>query len=448
MPRFSPGRRSVQILLALLTATVVALAAGVPVGVVGAVAAAATVALVAALLWDVRRSRQIWTAGPVAMTRQMPVSLAIGVTRTVTLAFDNGTAVPWTLQVHDGTDATLDTTGLPQTVVVPAGTRVEMSYDATPRRRGTITCAPADLLVRTQWQLADLRLSLGQAEGRRVYPDFAQVSRFAWLAGRRRLQELGIKTYQQRGEGTDFKQLGEYRVGDPIRHLDWRATWRLNKPIVRQFQDDRDQAVILLIDCGRRMRADDAAGGAHFDHVLNAVMLLSYVALGHGDAVGARTFGVPAGEERAFPPKKGKQVLHALMSGLYDVQPTLTQADYVAAAQQLLRDHPSRALVVLITNLRDEDSRECQQALQLLRSRHLVLLASLRERVIGEVMQQPIDTADGAMAVASAHLYEQARRDAFRRLSSRDGLMVDALPERLAVDLVNRYQAAKASGAI
>ena len=92
----------------------------------------------------------------------------------------------------------------------------------------------------------------------RSYPDFAQVARYAWLAGDRRLQEIGIKTYQQRGEGTDFKQLAEYRYGDPVRHIDWKATLRQNKPILREFQDERDQCVMLLIDCGRRMRAYDA----------------------------------------------------------------------------------------------------------------------------------------------------------------------------------------------
>ncbi len=111
-----------------------------------------------------------------------------------------------------------------------------------------------------------------------MFPDFQQVARYAWLAGDRRLQEIGIKTYQQRGEGTDFKQLSEYRYGDPVRHIDWKATLRMGKPVIREFQDERDQCVLLLIDSGRRMRADDrtgAIGSSHFDQVLNAVMLLS-----------------------------------------------------------------------------------------------------------------------------------------------------------------------------
>ena len=199
------------------------------------------------------------------------------------------------------------------------------------------------------------------------------------------------------------------------------------------------------------MRADDrqgAIGTTHFDQVLNAVMLLTYVALKQGDAVGAMTFGTPAGEERSFAPRKGAQALNALMGQLYGVQPTPTHSDYVTAAQDLLRRQRRRALVIVITNFRDEDSTELRQALRLLRSRHLVLLASLRERIVGELMAQPLVSGDAAIDVASAHLYEQSRRDAFNRLAARDALMVDAEPERLGIELVNRYHAMKRAGMI
>ena len=106
------------------------------------------------------------------------------------------------------------------------------------------------------------------------------------------------------------------------------------------------------------------------------------------------------------------------------------------------------ALVVVITNFRDEDSTELGHALRLLRSRHLVLLASLRERIVRELMSQPLSSGEAAIDVASSHLYEQSRRDAFTRLSARDALMVDAEPERLGVELVNRYHAVKRAGLI
>src|SRR5262249_28255252 len=150
-----------------------------------------------------------------------------------------------------------------------------------------------------------------------------------------------------------------------------------------------------------------AIGSTHFDQVLNAVMLLSYVALRQGDAVGAMTFGTPPGDERSFPPRKGDTALNALMGQLYGVQPTAAHSDYVAAAQSLLRAQRKRALVLVITNFRDEDGTELHHALRLLRSRHLVLLASLRERVVRELIAQPLTSGDAAVEIASAHLYEQ-----------------------------------------
>jgi uncharacterized protein (DUF58 family) len=385
------------------------------------------------------------------MTRRLPAAFAIGARRSVELAIEADGSADWQCELYDHADPTLSTEGLPVRLHVRGGTRVTTTYMVLPTHRGEITFAPADIRVRSRWGFCELLETIGTEDATRVYPDFAQVARYAWLAGDRRLQEIGIKTYQRRGQGTDFKQLSDYRTGDSVRHIDWRATLRLGKPIVREFQDERDQCVLLLVDCGRRMRADDrdqAVGTTHFDQVLNAVMLLTYVALKQGDAVGAMTFGSPAGDERAFAPRKGTHTLNALMGELYSVQPTPTHSDYVAAAQELLRRHHKRALVIVITNFRDEDSTELGHALRLLRSRHLVLLASLRERVVRELIAQPLARESAAIEVASAHLYEQARRDAFARLSARDALMVDAEPERLGVELVNRYHAIKRAGLI
>jgi uncharacterized protein (DUF58 family) len=446
--RVIPGQTAVLALAGSSIAVLLALLMGTPVSVAAWVGFAGVLALVAAAIWDYAASLRAWHQSSPKMTRRLPAAFAIGVRRPVQLAITTvGTAI-WRCELHDHADSSLLTEGLPMTLSLPGG-GVETSYVVRPSRRGEVTFAPADVRVRSRWGLCELLERLGTSEIRRVYPDFAQVARYAWLAGDRRLQEIGIKTYHQRGEGTDFKQLSEYRVGDSLRHIDWRATLRHGKPIVREFQDERDQCVMLLVDCGRRMRADDrhgAIGATHFDQVLNAVMLLTYVALKHGDAVGAMTFGTPAGEERSFAPRKGATAMNALMGELYGVQPTITHSDYVTAAEDLMRRQRRRALVIVITNFRDEDSTELSQALRLLRSRHLVLLASLRERIVGELIGQPLVSGDSAIDVASAHLYEQSRRDAFNRLAARDALMVDAEPERLGIELVNRYHAMKRTG--
>jgi uncharacterized protein (DUF58 family) len=409
------------------------------------------VALGFVLAVDLTLSRRWWRQADVRMRRQLPSAFAIGVRQLVHMQFEMAGSWQPKCLVFDHCDPSLRVTGLPAGIALQPEKRVSIGYEVTPTLRGEIHFAPADVRVRSAFGLLELLERVGESESRRSYPNFAQVARYAWLAGDRRLQEIGIKTYQQRGEGTDFKQLAEYRHGDPVRHIDWKATLRQNKPILREFQDERDQCVMLLIDCGRRMRAydtDDGVGGGHFDQVLNAVMLLSYVALKQGDAVGALTFGTPAGDERIFAPRKGAHALNALMGELYSVQPTPTHSDYVSVAQNLLLRHHKRSLVIVITNFRDEDSSELSQALKLLRSRHLVMLASLRERIVGEMISQTLSAGEAAIDVGGAHLFEQSRREAFNRLAARDALMVDAEPPQLGIELVNRYHAVKRAGMI
>jgi uncharacterized protein (DUF58 family) len=449
--RVVPSRTLIVIIAVAAAVALAVLLLGVAATTAMRVALAALGAVLALGTIDYALSLRAWRRSSVTMTRHLPAAFAIGARKPVRLAIDSAGPQAWRCELYDHADPSLGTEGLPIHLTVVGEHRTETSYKAVPTRRGEVLFEPADIRVQSRLGLCELLERIGTSDRRRVYPDFAQVARYAWLAGDRRLQEIGVRTYQQRGQGTDFKQLSEYRVGDSVRHIDWRATLRLGKPIVREFQDERDQCMMLLVDCGRRMRADDrtaAIGTTHFDQVLNAVMLLTYVALKQGDAVGAMTFGTPRGEERSFAPRKGAHALNALMRQLHGVQPTPTHSDYLAAAQDLIRRQHKRALVVVITNFRDEDSAELRHAFRLLRLRHLVLLASLRERIVGELIAQPLVSGDAAIDVASAHLYEQSRRDAFNRLAARDALMVDAEPERLGVELVNRYHAIKRAGLI
>jgi uncharacterized protein (DUF58 family) len=431
--------------------TLLVLIAGVSVAAASWLAGVWAVALLIAALVDRRITLAAWRAAAPRLQRHLPAAFALGLPARVRLEIELAGKDAWHATLHDHHDSSLYVTHQPVSVDLRGSRVSEVSYSVVPTRRGEITFAPAELRVRSKLGMLELFERLGSTDTRRCYPDFAQIARYAWLAGDRRLNEIGIKTYHQRGEGTDFKELAEYRIGDPLRHVDWKATLRHDKPIVRHFQNERDQAVILLLDCGRRMRADDreqGLGASHFDEALNAAMLLTYVALKQGDAVGAMTFGTPPGEARWVPPLKGAHTLNMLMSELYSVQPTPAHSDYLTAAQDLLRRHRKRSLVILITNFRDEDAHELGQALKLLRSRHLVLTASLRERIVRQLMEQGVSSQESAIEVASAHLYAQARRDAFSRLAARDSLMIDAEPQRLGVELVNRYHAVKKAGLI
>jgi uncharacterized protein (DUF58 family) len=450
---FLPTRRAAFALLAASGAAALALALQAPVAGVAWAAAAFVLLATATAAADLRRSAQAWQAAPLRWTRALPQALALGVAREIEATLVNEGAHAWQLTAFDGVDPALHFEHLPQTLVLGPRAQLHLRYRVRPLRRGRVTWAPAQLRVRTPWGWFEWQRQVGDTQSLNVYPNFAAVARYAWLAGDRRLAEMGIKTYLQRGSGTDFKQLAEYKMGDSIRHIDWKATLRHQRPIVREFQDERDQSVLFLLDCGRRMRADEGEAspdGSHFDQALNALMLLAYVALKEGDEVGAMTFGAAPGQDRHFAPRKGGAALNALMARLCDIEPQAVHSDYVSAAQQVMRVQRKRSLVVLLTNFRDEDAAELGPALQLLRSRHLVILASLRERVVRELAEQALDAgldqAERAIEVAGAHLFEQARSDALRRLAAREALLIDAEPARLPAELVNRYHAVKRAG--
>jgi len=382
---------------------------------------------------------------PIAFERQMPSAFALGQAHGLTVTLGHEGPHAWNIELFDHVPATMTQRLLPATVALPAASRLDVRYEITPLQRGKVVFEPAAIRVRSRLGLVDLQLRVGAAQSVHVYPNFAALSRYAWLAGDRRLAEIGIKTYAARGAGTDFKQLGEYVPGMPTRHIDWNASMRHRRPVVREFQDDRDQSVVFLLDCGRRMRADERSGtsGSHFDQALNAAMLLAYVALKDGDAVGALTFGHDASEQRHFAPAKGMAALNTLVARLHDIEPSPTHSDYLAAARDLMLRVRRRSLIVVLTNFRDEDCEELEDALKLMRTRHLVLLASLREGVVAEIAAQPLDEPGAIVDVASAHWFQNARAEAFRRLAGKNQLLVDTEPGQLPAALVNRYHAVK-----
>jgi uncharacterized protein (DUF58 family) len=447
--RLLPGRSLVLGLAGACAAAALALVLGAPQAAV--VVAAGAAAALAAPLWLIEAWQllALRRGGTLTLDRRSPKAYALGVRRAVVLVLGNAGSRDITLDVFDGVDPSLDVEGLPARVTVPAGQRVELPYMVKPLRRGRICWTPASLRIHTRSGSLEAHARAGPQETLQVYPNFAALARYAWLAGDRRLAELGIQTRAQRGQGTDFKQLAEYRAGDPVRHIDWKASSRHRRPVVREFQDDRDQSVLFLLDCGRRMRAEEGrASGqvSHFDQVLDAMMLMSYVALKHGDEVSVVSFGNLEGEQRHFPGRKGQAALDAMMVHLHDLQPSAAHSDYLTAAQSVLRLHRKRALVVLLTNFRGEDADELGLALRLLRTRHLVLVASLRERSLREIAAQPMRRSEHVAEVAAAHRFDQARRTAFERVTAQDPLALDVEPAALAVELVNRYHAVKRSG--
>jgi uncharacterized protein (DUF58 family) len=379
---------------------------------------------------------------PLAVERILAPVLPLGVWHPVRLRFDNLQQQPAALTVFDHYFGAAECADLPQRLTVATGGWAELTYRLRPLARGERTFALVQIWLdspRGLWQRND---HLGEPTTVRVYPDFAAITRYIRLTADRREALLGIHRRRRRGEGQDFLQLREYRIGDSLRQIDWKATARLRKPITREYQEERQQTVLFLLDCSRRMRAQDD-DLSHFDRALNALILLAHVALRQGDAVGARSFG---GERRWLPPRAGPGMLTALIDAVYDLQPTLEPPDYAEAANLTLARQRKRALIVLLTNLRDEDQDELRLAVALLRRRHLLLIANLREPILDELLTRPIQDLPRARLYATTCHYLLQRERVQEQLRQQGAIVLDVPPNRLPAAMVNQYLDLKRGG--
>ena len=401
--------------------------------------------------WLTARSVLRQSQAPLSVTRDIPHTVPVGVQMKVGIKLTNHTNRILTLHLYDAHPAHCVPQDLPIVTTVPAGRFGQYHYKLTPQVRGDLHFGRAAMRLQSPLGLWLLPLTLGEPAMMRSFPNYAAVTRYALLAVDHRLSQVGILRRRRRGEGMDFHQLREYRDGDSPRSIDWKATARRVKLISREYQDERDQQVLFLLDCSRRMNAKDDGINqlSHFDHTLNAILLMTFVAIRQGDAAGLLTFG--GTDDRFIAPAKSQATMSRFLNALYPLEPTLKTPDYHQAALELSKRLNKRALIIVISNVRDEDEDGLAAAMAQLKRRHLVLFANLKEAALEKMadysMAMPNENSDDSLvtlAAATQYMYE--RQAVLARMRAQGINLLDVVPEKLAISLVNRYLDMKQRG--
>ncbi|WP_020405347.1 DUF58 domain-containing protein [Hahella ganghwensis] len=383
-----------------------------------------------------------WRLTRLSASRRLTHNLSLERWITVGLKLSSSHTRPIRIRVFDMIPENCEYRQLPAVLDLHPGQASELSYDLKPRRRGPLTITNYSVQVSSLLGLWDLSAQPELVSEAKVYPDFASLSGLQLLAIDHQTSQLGIKRKPRRGSGLDFHQLREYRQGDSLRQIDWKATSRRHRLISREYQDERDQQVILMLDGGRRMLTQEGYT-THFDHCLNCLLMLSHVALRQGDAVSMMSFG---SELRHIAPVKGAVNINRILNQFYDLYPDKSAPDYLQAAQELMLRHRKRSLVVLTTNLREEDTDDLIAACRLLRKRHLVLLANLREGALDRALDEPIEHLDGALRFAGVVDY-LGERERLQKLLRAEGLfLIDSTPDHSTPEVINSYYAIKGAG--
>ncbi len=376
------------------------------------------------------------------VSRTIRPSLAVTAWTRGTIQMENQGAAALGLSVCDCIPYDFHYRRMPVDLTLPPGRSATLTYRIYPTRRGTFVFSGVDVAVTSPLRLWRRKYFFPCEATVRVFPNFRQISRYILLALSHQLNRMGIRAIRYKGRGGEFHQLRDFRQGDPLSRIDWKATSRMGRLISREFQTERDQQIIFLLDCGRRMRHAET-GRTFFDQALNALLLLAHVAVRQGDAAGVFTFG---GHDRWIPPLKREDAIRQLLDHTFDLHATTAAADYVTAAGRLMALQRRRALVILLTNSRAEDQNDVRQGASLLARRHLVIVADLRESILDKTLDDPIEKIDGALRHLALQDYLNQRTAQQNNLNRRGIQTLDVTADRLPAALVNRYLNIKNSG--
>ena len=280
-----------------------------------------------------------------------------------------------------------------------------------------------------------------------VYPPLVSIRLRASVAQARRRRDAGMKAIRELGEGRLFESLREWVPGDDIRHIDWKATARRRKVITRQYEAERRQQVLLVLDLGRLMTADIAGGVARLDFVVQAALELAYAAAQHDDNVGIMTFA--DGVQHFVAPERGRAGVRRVLDVLAVVEPKLVEPDYPGAFRYLAARNRKRALTVLFTDVIDRFASDALVSnVASLRPRHVPLAVTLRNPELDAVAAlRPAESRDAFRKAAAEELLH-AREEALGHMRRAGVLVIDVTPQRAAQAVVSKYVDLKRRGVV
>jgi uncharacterized protein (DUF58 family) len=381
----------------------------------------------------------------VTVERRAPEVFSIGRSNPVWLEVRSLARRPLSVEVTDELFADADAEALPGRLQLPARGRAELRYQVRPRRRGAYALGAHHVRYPTPMGLWQRQLHLPAQHSVKVYPDVKQVRTYELLARQDREFAM-VRATRLRGGESEFERLRDYCKDDEFRSIDWKATARRQKLIAREYQLERNQNIVFLLDCGRMMTAE-TGGLSYLDHALNATLMMSHVAARAGDHVGLIAFDQTM--RSVLAPAGGPRASQRIVQASYDLHPGLVEPDYALAAAHIGQRLKKRSLVVFFTQVVDDVA--AGQIVRLMRGlspRHLALAVLFRDTEVSELAEpQTAMPDDSELALylrgAAAELISWRDR-LIRDLRGGGALVLDVAPQRLTPALLNRYLEIKA----
>jgi uncharacterized protein (DUF58 family) len=400
------------------------------------------VVLIAIAIFDATNSK---LPAKVLIERHFGGRFAVGAETEVRVEIANHTTRDISLVVKDEYPPQMKLSGAREgRVNVDAQTTAALVYGLTPPKRGRFEFGLVSIRYLSRWRLVWSQTRAGQPVAVKVYPNMRR-------AREAELRALGARSFvaarrksQWRGEGRDFESLRDYVLGDEMRHISWTATARRGRLVTRQYQMERDQTILIALDAGRLMTAR-IEQETKLDSAVHAALALMSAAARAGDNAGLLVFGRKV--QAYLPPKRGAEHLDAALEALYAIEPEMIEPSYSRAFEFVAANSRRRSLVVVITDLVDEEgSRELLASLKLLRPRHLPLVVTIADRDLKAVVRESPENEREMFTQSVAEEIMHLREAALRLVEAQGGLALDVTAAVLAPKLLETYLRVKERG--
>ena len=388
--------------------------------------------------------------------REMNSKFSLGVQNVVTLTLVNRSRYHLKLRLKDDFPSEFQFHRATHDVRLAPSAEETIVYHLTPLRRGIYRFE--DIHLRG-WGILGLIIRqrrIAAATNVKVYPNLQAVRQYELLVRRGLLGQLGLKNSRQFGEGTEIERLREYAPDDDFRRIDWKATARHRKPIVREFETERSQDVIIMLDTGRLMASPIVLDASHatgqtamikLDYAINTTLMTGYVSTLKGDKVGLIAFADTVHQYLA--PKPGKKQFLTMLESIYALQVHPVEPDFESAFTYLASKQRKRALVILFTDILDSDAAEglATYVAQLSRH-HLVVCVTLMDTTIIALATQKLTDSKSVYQKTVAEKLLQEKHATLEILRRRGVITLDVPAHQLTMTVVNKYLELKAKSRI
>jgi uncharacterized protein (DUF58 family) len=377
-----------------------------------------------------------------SVERTAPNNLSIYVEQLIKLRISNHGVRAYEFELEEHIPSSWSLVKKPEYCRLQAAQEITLSYKVLPQKRGPAEILASEFRINSQLGYWQFNWLIENKQEIKIYPNFSVLSDMAGLNGSVNLTQAGLKKINLRGSGMDFRQLREYREGESLKQIDWRATSRFNKLISKEFQEEKNQHVIIMLDAGRRMLVQDEHM-SYFDHALNSLILLAHTALKNGDKLSFQSFG---SDTRWLGNMKGIQSVSKIMHHFYDLYPHKIASDYLQAAENLLSKQPKRSLILLVSCLRDEDFSDLFAAVKLLQRVHLVAIITITEPIYQQINDHEIKDFEQALLYSSAQLLRRSINNNIQRLKKSGVICINCPAGQLNANIINTYLGVKRAG--